>query len=122
MLLASFFVLNRYVVTLILATTNFFVSLTRTPKIIQCSTEQINQHTIYPYVHSFSNIRDKAALLRAITLPDVNPSSLPPNANFSLVAGDFEEIYGTEEHEDDEPQAGEWNAIMTCFFIDTVSH
>jgi carnosine N-methyltransferase len=38
-----------------------------------------------------------------------------------LVAGDFEEIYGSDEHDPDEPQAGEWNAIVTCFFIDTVS-
>ncbi|KAK7678716.1 hypothetical protein QCA50_018298 [Cerrena zonata] len=96
MLLASFFILNR--------------------------TETINQHTIYPYVHSFSNIRDKAALLRGVTIPDVNPSSLPQNSNFSLVAGDFEEIYGAEEHEEGDPQAGEWDAIMTCFFIDTAKN
>ena len=33
--------------------------------------------------------------------------------------GDFEEIYGVETHPD-EPQSGQWDAIMTCFFIDTV--
>ena len=37
-----------------------------------------------------------------------------------MVAGDFEEIYGSEAHSD-EPQSGQWDAIMTCFFIDTVS-
>lgn len=36
-----------------------------------------------------------------------------------IVAGDFEEIYGSET-QPDEPQSGQWDAIMTCFFIDTV--
>jgi hypothetical protein len=34
--------------------------------------------------------------------------------------GDFEEIYGTET-DPGEPQSGQWDAILTCFFIDTVS-
>jgi len=34
--------------------------------------------------------------------------------------GDFEEIYGAEHTDEDEPQAGKWDAILTCFFIDTV--
>jgi carnosine N-methyltransferase len=74
--------------------------------------------------------------LQAISIPDVLPSDLPEGSNFSLVAGqsifdnphnladnrtigDFEEVYGSESHPG-EPQAGEWDAIMTCFFIDTV--
>ena len=36
-----------------------------------------------------------------------------------LDLGDFEEIYGGEP-DPEEPQAGQWDAIMTCFFIDTV--
>jgi len=74
------------------------------------------------------------AITQAISIPDVNPSSLPPGSNFSLVAGtlplvitydiiskfymcypgDFEEVFGVPE------QAEEWDAILTCFFIDTV--
>jgi carnosine N-methyltransferase len=34
--------------------------------------------------------------------------------------GDFEEIYGAESVDEKEPQAGQWDAILTCFFIDTV--
>jgi carnosine N-methyltransferase len=94
MLLSSFFILNR--------------------------TDGVNVHKIYPYVHSFSNIPTRSAMLEPISFPDVNPSSLPPGVDFSLVAGDFEEIYGSE-HNNGEPQAGQWDAIMTCFFIDTVS-
>jgi hypothetical protein len=40
-----------------------------------------------------------------------------------LYQGDFEEIYGAEEGDESgqEPQSGQWDAILTCFFIDTVS-
>ncbi|KDQ06519.1 hypothetical protein BOTBODRAFT_39554 [Botryobasidium botryosum FD-172 SS1] len=97
MLLSSFYILNR--------------------------TERINQHTIYPYIHSFSNLPSTDALLKGIQIPDILPSTLPPGSNFSLVAGDFEEIYGSEEGvEGREPQAGLWNAVLTCFFIDTAKN
>ncbi|KIY48057.1 N2227-domain-containing protein [Fistulina hepatica ATCC 64428] len=95
MLLPSFFILNK--------------------------TDQIGQHTIYPYVHTFSNVASRADMLRAISIPDVLPSDLPANSNFSLVAGDFEEVYGVE-CEESEPQSGQWDAILTCFFIDTAKN
>ncbi|KAI5986007.1 hypothetical protein EDC04DRAFT_2913552 [Pisolithus marmoratus] len=63
-------------------------------------------HTIYPYIHSFSNVLPRETLLKAVTIPDVLPSDLPPGSNFSLVAGDFEEIYGVENIDENEPQAG----------------
>jgi hypothetical protein len=34
--------------------------------------------------------------------------------------GDFEEVYGAEDIDNNEPQAGKFDAILTCFFIDTV--
>ncbi|KAK7052931.1 hypothetical protein VNI00_004251 [Paramarasmius palmivorus] len=94
MLLASYLILNR--------------------------TSQPRMHTIYPYVHSFSNVTSRSSLLRAISIPDVVPT-LPPGSNFSFVAGDFEEIYGAET-DADEPQAGLWDGILTCFFIDTAKN
>lgn len=82
---------------------------------------QINQHTIYPYIHSFSNVRSNETLLRGFKIPDVLPSEIPTGPSFSLVAGDFEEIYGILEEDDErEPQQGKWDAVLTCFFIDTV--
>ncbi|KAF9462245.1 N2227-like protein [Collybia nuda] len=95
MLLSSYFVLNK--------------------------TDQIKKHTFYPYVHSFSNVVERQAMLQAISIPDILPSALPPDSNFSLVAGDFEEIYGTET-DPREPQSGKWDAILTCFFIDTAKN
>jgi carnosine N-methyltransferase len=80
------------------------------------------QHTIYPYIHSLSNVPNRAATLKRVQIPDVLPSDLPPGSNFSLVAGDFEEVYGQQDVEADpnEPSAGLWDAVLTCFFIDTV--
>ena len=65
---------------------------------------------------------NRAAMLKRVKIPDVLPSDLPPGSNFSLVAGDFEEVYGQQDGEADpnEPSAGTWDAILTCFFIDTV--
>ncbi|CEL53274.1 UPF0586 protein [Rhizoctonia solani AG-1 IB] len=102
MLLASYFVLNR--------------------------TRAKFEHTIHPFIHSISNTVSARSLLRAVQIPDVFPSDLPPGANFSLVAGDFEEIYGvdpdsdTDESSEPEPHAGEWDAVLTCFFIDTAKN
>lgn len=50
-------------------------------------TEHLHEHTIYPYVHTLSNVPDRAAALRPITIPDVMPSAIPKSVNFSLVAG-----------------------------------
>ncbi|KAI0265419.1 N2227-domain-containing protein [Gloeopeniophorella convolvens] len=99
MLLSSFFILNR--------------------------TQEVHEHTIYPYVHSFSNVPNRAVLLKSVQIPDVLPGDLPPESNFSLVAGDFEEVYGGEHAADagpHEPPAGPWDAILTCFFIDTAKN
>ncbi|KAF4612945.1 hypothetical protein D9613_010831 [Agrocybe pediades] len=79
-------------------------------------TAAVNEHTFYPYVHSFSNAPNMKSIAQAITIPDVNPSSLPPGSNFSLVAGDFEEIFGSPEQEE------AWDAVLTCFFIDTAKN
>ncbi|KAG8682339.1 hypothetical protein FRC09_016836, partial [Ceratobasidium sp. 395] len=83
------------------------------------------QHTIHPFVHSISNTTSARSLLRAVQVPDVLPSALPAGSNFSLVAGDFEEIYGVDpdpESTETEPHAGEWDAVLTCFFIDTAKN
>lgn len=69
-------------------------------------------------------------------VPDVVPADILAGitpGNFSLVAGDFEEIYGPthwftpqssgSESDDEEAgrvnQRGRWSAVVTCFFIDT---
>ncbi|KAJ2958105.1 hypothetical protein NQZ79_g6274 [Umbelopsis isabellina] len=79
--------------------------------------EEPEQFTIYPFVHSFSNIRGSDQQLSPIRIPDVLPSSIPPTADFSMVAGDFIEVYG-----DGTKNQGQWDVVATCFFIDTAKN
>jgi carnosine N-methyltransferase len=129
MLLASYFILNKYGIILgsNLATDHSTAS-TRT--------DEIRKHKLYPYVHTFSNAPTREAMLHPVYIPDVLPSALPSGSNFSLVAGecmsflmrylaciqpsgDFEEIYGVNT-DPREPHSGQWDSVVTCFFIDTV--
>ena len=52
--------------------------------------------TIYPYIHQTCNNRKSEDQVRPVLIPDVDPTDVPPNLNFSMAAGDFLEIY-TEE-------------------------
>lgn len=79
-------------------------------------TSQVDEHTIYPFVHSSSNWRTADDMLRPIRIPDVLPSSLPQTSEFSMVAGEFCEVYSKS----DEKRA--WHVVATCFFIDTAKN
>jgi len=68
-------------------------------------------------------MRSSETLLKGFKIPDVLPSSIPTGPAFSLVAGDFEEIYGKlREGDEREPQQSKWDAVLTCFFIDTAKN
>jgi len=77
-------------------------------------TQSIEMYSIYPYIHQVSNNLTSEHQLREIKIPDVLPSELPPNADFSYAAGDFTEIYSE--------QSASWDSICTCFFIDTANN
>ncbi|XP_028312797.1 carnosine N-methyltransferase isoform X1 [Gouania willdenowi] len=72
--------------------------------------EKVNSLTLYPWIHHFSNNKKSSDQTRPIMFPDVNPQSLPPTSDFSMVAGDFVEVYNDSEL---------WDCVATCFFIDT---
>ncbi|CAG8602709.1 17165_t:CDS:10, partial [Dentiscutata erythropus] len=100
---------------------------------------RIHQYEIYPFVHSFSNIVSSEDQLRPIYIPDVLPSSIPSGVSFSMVAGDFVEVYGDEQYNvsftvinliyllanfnviNNSP-TDQWDCIVTCFFIDTAKN
>ncbi|EKD02723.1 hypothetical protein A1Q2_02953 [Trichosporon asahii var. asahii CBS 8904] len=100
-------------------------------------TTTAEEHILFPYLHSWSNHQSTGNhLLRSVRVPDVVPADILAGitpGNFSLVAGDFEEIYGPthwftpqssgSESDDEEAgrvnQRGRWSAVVTCFFIDT---
>ncbi|XP_022656068.1 carnosine N-methyltransferase-like isoform X2 [Varroa jacobsoni] len=76
--------------------------------------KQVNMFTIYPYVHQFTNNMRNADQVRSVTVPDVNPAEAGINPNFSMAAGNFVEVYSE--------QPDTWDAVVTCFFIDTAQN
>lgn len=71
---------------------------------------------IFPAIHQVSNQRSRANVLRGVRVPDVCPSDYADvlaRNGFSMAAGDFVEIFS------DDDQRDEWDAIVTCFFVDT---
>jgi carnosine N-methyltransferase len=77
------------------------------------------QRVIYPWIHNPSNVADFADLTRPVHIPDTSarelldqiPVECKSNASMSMAAGEFEHIYGK--------QTNCWDAVITCFFIDT---
>ncbi|AWP06773.1 putative UPF0586 protein C9orf41 -like [Scophthalmus maximus] len=72
--------------------------------------ENVNALILYPWIHQFSNNKKSSDQTRPIRFPDVNPQSLPLTSDFSMVAGDFVEVY---------TETDSWDCVATCFFIDT---
>jgi len=53
----------------------------------------VNAYTLYPWVHQYCNNMSQADQICAVRFPDVSPTDMPPDANFSMAAGDFLEVY-----------------------------
>ncbi|KAL0897165.1 hypothetical protein Bca101_081126 [Brassica carinata] len=69
--------------------------------------------TIYPWIHSNCNSLSDNDQLRPLSIPDIHPASAGITEGFSMCGGDFVEVYN------ESCQAGMWDAVVTCFFIDT---
>lgn len=71
-------------------------------------------HTIiYPFVHQSCNNMSTDDQIRQVRIPDIDPTKLPQEINFSMNAGNFTEIYDEES---------QWDCVATCFFIDTANN
>lgn len=84
-------------------------------------TEAERSHTIFPFVLNLENRRDALDHVRPVVIPDVCPSKIlcPPGVepnpeDFSMCAGEFVSVY--------EEQIEEWDAVLTCFFLDTAKN
>ncbi|PIK52150.1 putative UPF0586 protein C9orf41-like, partial [Apostichopus japonicus] len=66
--------------------------------------------TIFPWLNNFNNLKCLKDQIRGVKFPDVNPSSLPEDSSFSMIAGDFLDVYTS-------PAC--WDCVATCYFIDT---
>uniref|UniRef100_A0A452ZJ14 Uncharacterized protein n=1 Tax=Aegilops tauschii subsp. strangulata TaxID=200361 RepID=A0A452ZJ14_AEGTS len=80
---------------------------------IPISTQEANEWTIYPWIHNNCNSLSDKDQLRAVSFPDIHPSSAGITEGFSMCAGDFVEVYNEESQE------SAWDAVVTCFFLDT---
>ncbi|VEL23452.1 unnamed protein product [Protopolystoma xenopodis] len=57
------------------------------------SCRNIDSYTLYPWVSQSCNILSRKDQLASVRFPDVSPSDLPKNIQFSMAAGDFLEVY-----------------------------
>lgn len=80
------------------------------------NTREVHEHVVYPYVHGLSNWSTAADMLQGVAIPDVLPSSLAPGTDFSMVAGEFVEVYAKPE------ERAAWHAVATCYFLDTAKN
>lgn len=69
--------------------------------------------SFYPYVHQVNNVLRSSDQTLALSFPDEDPSDIPHDVQFSMTAGSFIDVYSGSEY------AGYFDAIVTCFFIDT---
>lgn len=77
------------------------------------STQAPMEWAIYPWIHSNCNMTTDKNQLQPVHFPDLHPGSAGITDGFSMCAGDFVEVYSHSGQE------GKWDAVVTCFFIDT---
>ncbi|KVH87459.1 N2227-like protein, partial [Cynara cardunculus var. scolymus] len=76
-------------------------------------TQAVAEWTIHPWIHSNCNSLSDTDQLRPVSVPDIHPAGAGITEGFSMCGGDFVEVYS------DPCQVGTWDAVVTCFFLDT---
>ncbi|ODA78955.1 hypothetical protein RJ55_04545 [Drechmeria coniospora] len=75
------------------------------------------KHTVYPWVHAFSNHQTRENHLRGYRVPDVHPATVmaagAAGGSMSMCAADFLCLYDDESHRDS------YDAVASVFFLDT---
>jgi carnosine N-methyltransferase len=78
---------------------------------------QAQAHTLFPWVHSFSNHRNRANHLQSVLVPDIHPATTLHAAkapgDMSMSASDFLCLYSSADHKDT------FDAVASVFFLDT---
>jgi SAM-dependent methyltransferase len=84
--------------------------------ILNCC-DRPGQHTVYPWINSFSNHRSRDNHLRGYQIPDIHPATALAESNnggsMTMCAADFLCLYGDEEHRE------KYDAVASVFFLDT---
>lgn len=86
---------------------SYFMLLTSHFILNKCSA--VNEYTIYPWVHQYTNNVTCETQTQAIQFPDIPMQLVPVIGDISMAAGDFMEIYKNDSC---------WSCVATCFFID----
>lgn len=82
--------------------------------ILNCTTKK-EEFEIQPLIHTFSNIFKNDSPLKKILIPDIDlAEQMNEQGEMSMVAGEFVEVYKSK--------LNSWNAVVTCFFIDTANN
>jgi len=77
--------------------------------------EKAECFNIFPFALTLANRRGRWDHLRCVKIPDVCPMvALGPSAQLSMAAGEFVEVYKNQE--------SAWDAMATCFFLDTAKN
>lgn len=81
---------------------------------------QSNAHTLFPWVHTFSNHKSRTNHLKSVQIPDAHPGTVLKSAlsghrrgQMSMSASDFLCLYGREDQRDS------FDAVAAVFFLDT---
>ncbi|ORY71885.1 N2227-like protein-domain-containing protein [Pseudomassariella vexata] len=81
------------------------------------SVEVAGQHTIYPWIHSFSNHRNRENQFKSYRVPDIHPQTELAQTEgigaMQMCAADFLCLYGDDAHKD------MYDAVAAVFFLDT---
>lgn len=74
-------------------------------------------HTIFPWIHTFSNHLTRENHLRSYKVPDIHPATTLATTegigSMSMCAADFLCLYSDEEHKE------QYDAVTSLFFLDT---
>ncbi|CZT08939.1 related to putative trehalase [Rhynchosporium graminicola] len=78
---------------------------------------EAQKHTLFPWVHSFSNHKSRANHLKSVLVPDIHPAAVmgavKKPGKMSMSASDFLLLYGDDDQKDS------FDAVATVFFLDT---
>jgi carnosine N-methyltransferase len=66
---------------------------------INLSSESVDQWSIFPFIHSFSNLSSLDHLLKEVRFPDVVVPEVLNRQDFGISVGEFTEIFSNpDEH------------------------
>lgn len=76
-----------------------------------------NEHTLFPWIHSFSNHKSRSNHLKSVQVPHIHAGTtlgaVEDAGEMSMSASDFLFLYGNEEQRDT------FDVVATVFFLDT---